>query len=189
MTVHSAVLFVHLVGALLLFAAFALEWMSLRNLRLATAVQNARIWLQASTAVLPLHVLSLLAILIPGGLLAARMHAWDYGWIRLSFVVLLLIGLVAILTGLRTRTLRREVAENTGGGMSASLRDRLRDPLLLVSLRMRVWLALGVVLLMAGKPTDFAQALLIVGVAGAVGLAVALPACFGDGRVPAEGSL
>jgi len=188
MTAHAALLFAHIAGTLLLFAAFGLEWMSLRQLRLSTAVPHARIWLEASAPVLPLNVLALPTILIPGGQLAARMHAWDQGWIRLSLVVLLSIGLVAILTGLRTRTLRRRIAENGAEEISASLRDRLWDPLLLVSLRIRLCLALGAVLLMASRPPDLAQALRIVGVASAVGLALALPAFFGAARVPARAS-
>jgi hypothetical protein len=51
----------------------------------------------------------------------------------------------------------------------------MRDPLLVISLRVRVTLALGVLFLMAAEPT-FAVTMLTIGVAFFVGVLISVPA-------------
>ena len=66
MTLYAVALFVHVLGALGLFAGLALEWAGLRRLRGATTASQVQAR-AATFAVLPrLYIPSAVAILLPG---------------------------------------------------------------------------------------------------------------------------
>jgi hypothetical protein len=93
--------------------------------------------------------------------------------------VVLLVVVGAALSGRRMGAIGQSVAAESGP-ISSALRQRLDDPLLWASLRIRTGIALGIVFLMSVKP-DLLGSLLTIGVAGVLGLAFSLPS-LGRGR-------
>ena len=173
-SVYSIALFLHIVGALGLFAALGLEWASLSYLRRAATVEQARDWLSMFNLQRRIYPLSWLSILIPGFYMAAT--AWRAtAWVPTALgAVVLLAVLGAALTGRRMASIGQSVAAENGP-ISSTLRQRLDDPLLRASLRIRTAIALGIVFLMSVKP-DLLGSLLTIGVAGILGLVFSLPA-------------
>ena len=178
-SLYSVALFLHIVGALGLFVALGLEWTSLLYLRRAATADQAREWLKLFTSLRRLYPISWLAILIPGFYMAAT--AWRVtAWVPTALgAVVLLAVLGATLTGRRMGTIGQSVAAESGP-ISSTLRQRLDDPLLWASLRLRTAIALGIVFLMTVKP-DLLGSLLTIGVAGVFGFAFSLPV-LGRGR-------
>jgi hypothetical protein len=173
MTFYSVILFVHVAGALALFMALGLEWTSLRHLQDSGTMEQIRAWGNVSTVVRSLSIFATLAILLPGGYLAAKMTSWSQPWIQISMGATLLIGAAAsAVTGPRMRAIRSACAAGNGE-VSAALRVRLSDPFLWVSLQFRVALALGIVFLMTTRP-ELEGALAVIGAALAVGLVASL---------------
>ena len=172
-SIYSVALFVHIVGALGLFVALGLEWASLSYLRRAATVEQAREWLGMFSVQRRLSPISWLAILIPGFYMAAT--AWRAtGWIPTALAAVILIAVLgAALTGRRMARIGQSVAVESGP-ISSTLRQRLDDPLLWASLRFRTAIALGIVFLMTAKP-ELLGSLLIMSVAGALGLIFSLP--------------
>lgn len=173
-SLYSIALFLHIVGALGLFVGLGLEWVSLSYLRRGATVEQAREWLSTVNAQRWLYPTSWLAILIPGFYMMAA--AWGgVAWITIALAaVVLLVVLWLALTGRRMATIGQSVAVENGP-ISSTLRQRLSDPLLWASLRIRTAIALGIVFLMTVKP-DLLGALLTIGLAGVLGLAFSLPA-------------
>lgn len=169
MSLYAITVFLHVVGALGLFAALGLEWASLHNLRRAATPEQAREWAKLLSSLRFLGGPAALTILVTGIYLSAT--RWGHqGWIGLSLVGLLLIAVLAVtLTGRRARSIARALASE-GGSLSVALGARLRDPVLLVSAWLRTALALGVVFIMVTKPSG-AGALTAMGVALVLGLA------------------
>ena len=90
MTLYSVALFLHIVGALGLFAALGLEWTSLRQLRRAASAEQAREWLNALGLVRRLGPASLAAIFLSGLYLVAT--AWGIvAWIAVALGAMLLL--------------------------------------------------------------------------------------------------
>lgn len=169
MSVYTVVLFVHILGALALFMALALEGVTLRRLRRATTFEDIRLWLGASRAAMPLGMFGMLAILLAGGYLAGRMHAWNQGWTGVALGDLVLIGaLGGAISGRRMRLVRREAASGSGGA-PAELLNRTRDFALVLSFHLRGAPAIGAVFLMATKP-DMVNSLIVLVVAAAAGI-------------------
>jgi hypothetical protein len=172
MTVYSMALFVHVVGAMLLFAILTLEGIVLRLLRRAeTAGEGA-----SSAAVLQVNrvlgPISGLGVLVPGLYMAATSWGW-VPWIALGLAAWALIAVLGAVNGIQILALQRTLASGSGP-ISANLRDRIRDPLFVASWSTRVGIALGVVFLMTVKP-GLLGALLTIVVAAAGGIAVSLP--------------
>jgi len=179
MSLYAIAVFLHIVGALGLFAALGLEWASLLNLRRASAVGQAREWARMLASLRAVGAPAALTLLVTGIYLTATRWGGQ-GWIGAGLGGLVLIAVLgATLTGRRAGAIVRAVAAEAGA-VSPPLSDRLRDPVLLVSAWVRTALALGIVFVMSTKPSG-AGALTAMGVALGLGLAAGLPA-WGRGR-------
>jgi hypothetical protein len=95
-------------------------------------------------------------------------------WIAVSMGALALAVLLTLaLTGPRMKDMGRALAEEKGQ-LSQAVYNAAHHPLLLISVQVRMAIALGIVFLKTTKP-DLSGSLLIIGVAIVLGLASALP--------------
>jgi hypothetical protein len=172
MSIYPIALFVHVAGAILLFATLTLEGIAIRLLRaVATAREGA-----SSAAILQVNrvlgPLSGLGVLVPG--LYMTLAAWGWvPWIAVGLAAWALIAVLGAVNGIRILALQRTLGRESGP-ISGDLQDRIRDPLFVASWSTRAGVALGVVFLMTVKP-GLLGALATVVVAAAAGLAVSLP--------------
>jgi hypothetical protein len=118
-SVYAISLFLHVVGALGIFAALGLEWAGLSNLRRATETSQV--------------------------------------------------------SGRRVGAIARALREGGGSPISKSLAQHLHDPALILGLRVRTALFLGIIFLMSTRP-GWSGALAVMGLAVVAGVAAALPA-------------
>ena len=165
MNLYSIALFVHVVGALLLFVTLTVEGVALRQLSQAAARESAR----AGAAMLRLNRIggpfSALGVLVPGVYMTVTTWGW-VAWIVVALVSWLVIAVLGAVNGIRILALDR----------SSGLLVGIRNPLFLISWLTRVGIALGVIFLMTVKPGAViaVAAILVAGVAGgALGMALA----------------
>lgn len=169
---YTIALFLHIVGALGFFASLGLEWLSLRQLRNATTVEQVREWLRISTGVRRVGMASMSIILIAGFYMMAVAKIGT-PWLIVAFwMFVLLIVLAAALTGPRLGAIKRAI-KGENGLVSPTILQVLHHQLLWISIQTRLAIALGVVFLMTVKP-DLSGALVTVGIAAVLGLASAL---------------
>lgn len=170
MSLYAAVVFLHIVGALGLFAAAGLEWASLLNLRRATTAGQAREWARLLAGVRRVGGPAILTLLASGIYLMATRWG-QQAWIAAGVAGLVLMAVLGgVLTGRRSGAIMRALGE-ADGALSAELAGRLRDPVLVISAWLRTALALGIVFVMSTKP-GATGALAAMGVALVLGLAV-----------------
>jgi hypothetical protein len=157
MSLYSIALFLHIVGALLLFVTLTVEGLALRQLhRAATteAIQGAATILRVNRIVGPA---SALGVLIPGVYMTATTWGW-VAWILVALAAWVLIAVLGAVNGIRLLALERRGVLTTA----------TRNPLFVVSWFTRVGIALGVVFLMSVKP-GAAAAVLAIGLAAGAG--------------------
>jgi hypothetical protein len=171
MSLYSISLFLHIVGTLALFAVLSLEWAGLVGLRRATTAGQARDW--ARLLSLPrLGGPAALTVLVTGIYLTAT--RWGaQGWIVVGLAAMVTIAVLGPALGARRSAAIGRALPAEDGPISATLRRQLRDPVLMVSIRLRTALFLGIVFLMSSKP-GVAAALAAIAVALVLGLAPAL---------------
>jgi hypothetical protein len=168
---YSIFLFLHIVGALGIFAGLAIEQAALFNLRRAGTNTQAREWLSLLRVLQRFLGPSALVLLVTGVYMMAT--RWSHQtWAGLGIAGMTLIALLgALVTGRRMKPIGQAVF-TIDGPLSPALRDRLADPVLRLSAWVRLGLALGLVFNMSVKPgTVGAVAALIV--AAALGALVA----------------
>ena len=168
MTVFSLVLFSHVAAALALASALSIDALILFQLRRATSPTRASLWLDLWPAVPWIAGGSGVLLLLSGGYLADRMSAWTLAWPKVALTALILIGILGAVTSRRVRALRRASAPDE----SEFIRRR-EDPILKISLSVRIALVFAAVLLMNAKPQLW-ESLSIVGAALVLGLAASV---------------
>ena len=170
-SLYSILLFLHIVGALGLFASLAVEQAGLLNLRRASTTAQAREWLSLFRALGRIQGPSAVTLLATG--LYMMTTRWSHqAWAGLGLVGMVLMAIIgAVVTGRRMKAIGRAVPEGDGP-LSAALRERFEDPALWTSALVRVALALGIVFNMSVKPTTGgAVAALVVAIGFGLGAA------------------
>ncbi len=147
MSIYTAVLFVHVSFALLLFIAFAIEWASVNYLRAAKSPEEAQTWLGFGRYAPLFNGPALAVLVLTGGYLASVLDAFKFGWIPASLLGIAIVMLLGIIINMpKMRAIRLAIPK---GG--ETLDKALHNSLLPVSVRLRTFLALSIVFMMATK--------------------------------------
>ena len=171
----SLVLFLHLAGMAGLFLGYGLEWGASALLGRATTADQARSWLRIYRLSLPISGPGLLLLIFTGFYLAGVAHVTKEGWVTaslLAIVVALAVGFGLILP--RVRAIRGALPEGSPH-LSPKALQHVQNPLIPTLIRVRTFLALGIVYLMTIKPAALGTSLLILLAAGIVGLLFSAP--------------
>jgi hypothetical protein len=159
MNTYSITLFLHIVGALALFATLAIEWVGLRQIHNATLSEQVHAWLGvlygASKAGFP----SMLVTVVTG------VYMMVVVWGRTPWLVTTVGALVLMIVLARAAAPRLKALGQSLGAVN--------DPLLWVSVQTRSAIALGIIFLKIAKP-DWIGSMLTIGAAVALGIVSAL---------------
>jgi hypothetical protein len=172
MTLYRLVLFGHVTAVTLLFAALAIEWLSLHRLAKSKSFEQAREWSDTWRLLLPVGLPGMLVVLSSGIYLAVTVGAWELGWVRVAVPTLVLVAIAGAIVGPRRNRLRSVLAEGFGA-LPADLQDQLRHPLFIASWRVRAALLVALVFAMTARPDP---ALPTMGAFFALGIVASLPA-------------
>jgi hypothetical protein len=182
MTIYALVLFIHVTAVLTMFTVLSLEGLSLRNLRRACTLTEARGWLELIPGLPLIAMGSLLVVFSSGVYLAMRMSAFELAWTKVTIAALLLIAPLGALTGRRMRAIRRACSD--AQAINSEILSRLRNPFLPVSLGIRIGAFLAIVLLMSAKP-DLWVSIGVVGSFAVLGFLSSVLATRRAGSLPA----
>ena len=168
MNIYSIVLYLHIVGALLLFVAMGIEFMTVSRLRSAGTAEQARDWLSVLGSMRVIGPVALVTILVPGLYMAATSAGWQAWNILALLAMVVMAALGAASNAARMPAIGRSIGP-LRGQVPPEARARLRDPIVWSSILIRIGIGLGIVLLMTLKPDAFGAivALVVFAVAGA----------------------
>jgi hypothetical protein len=170
--IRSLVLFTHVVGVLTLFVGLGLEWIGLDGIQRSTARAEALPWLRLIAIVPRVFGPALAAIVVSGFYLGARIGVLGNDWMRASYGALLLMAIVGGPVSRSPMRALKCAADGPADG-AVGLRAAAANPLLRLSLRIRVAFGLAVVFLMIAKPAA-GESLLILALASMVTIATSL---------------
>jgi hypothetical protein len=148
----SAVLFVHVLSAMALFAALALEATVLIRVRSSRSIEQARASVHAFQHLRRIAIPAFLGVL-GGGLYLASRYGSGTIWIPLSLAATLIIMLVGgLITGRRMGRLQKLVSSIDDAAPFERVSAQITDKALVLSYGFRLGLAVGIVFLMATQP-------------------------------------
>jgi hypothetical protein len=161
--------FLHVVGALGMAAAYAVEAAGLIGLRRSRKGAEARLWLRTRRWMLVLGPPSLGLVLASG--IYSIVAGWGWrGWIVASLVGLMAMAVLGgVLTGIPMARMATNI-ENMVEPLPEELRRGLLAQRLTISLALRIAIMLGVVFLMVRKP-EAMPAAIVMAAAAAFGVA------------------
>jgi hypothetical protein len=183
MSAYSISVFLHIVGAVGIFAAIGLEWAGLSNLRRATDTTQVREWMRLLAAPRTVGGPSALLVLVSGIYMSAA--RWGpQGWTLVALGGMVVIAALGGAVGGRRAPAIARALPAEAGPVSPTLRQQLDDPALIISLWTRTALLFGIVFLMSIRP-GWGGALAVMGIALLLGIVASWPA-LGAGRRPAQ---
>jgi hypothetical protein len=150
MTTYTGILFVHAIAVLVLTAGLTIEAWMLFQLRRAKSTNEVRSWTAPIPGLTVASISSLVIIYVTGAYLTESLRAWEFAWPKFAVLEIILFAIFGALTGSRLRAIRRLC--NSVGTSEPELSARLRNPLLKISLNIRIWIVVGTILLTAAKP-------------------------------------
>ena len=175
MTVYALVEFLHVLAAMGIFAAAALEWSTLGRLRRAESIEQARAAAAGTRASRAIGGLSMGVVFIAGMYLSGTAWGIRTPWVAVALASFILLGAIGgVVTGRRMTILGKQLAASHDA-LSPELRARLRDPFLIASFRIRIALLAGIVFQMVAKP-QWTIALTSAGASIALGILASIPA-------------
>ena len=174
LSLYHLLVFLHVLGAIGIFVALAIESVSLGRLRNAATLVEARAWVDV-------HKLSgRLGAIAMIGTIGAGIGLVAQGWGRQPWILGAIVGLVgmmvvgASLSARRARRLRVTLADAAGPDLPDGFRS-IRSPTPLTApLRLRIALGIGIVGLMTVKPGAVGAALILIA-AALSGLVAGIP--------------
>ena len=145
----QAAVFLHVVSVIGLFIAFGCEWLVISQVKRADNVAVARSWVGATKSLPGLAIGSLIVILLTGIYLAMVTQLFQTWWLRISFLVFILLGPAGAIAGRRLRELRSgkdaatDVAWFTGLANNGALQ---------AALKLQLTMTLAIVFMMTARP-------------------------------------
>jgi hypothetical protein len=153
MTTYSFILFLHVVSAIALFVALALEGGVLLRLRSAENLEQVRLFARIFQRLRTIYIPSFVGILVGGLYLGSKYGGGTY-WIPVALGSTLMISLVGgLVTGRRMARLKQAFTDDQTTVSFQSVTAMTKDNALVVSYGLRIGLSLGIVFLMTTKPT------------------------------------
>lgn len=175
MSVYAILIFVHVAGAIGMFAVWAIDATVLAQLLRSTTLEQARAVLALRRRVVPMAALSMVATGLSGALLMRR--SWGpTPWLLTAIAAMVAIGITGIVSERRSRAALRAALAAPGERMPAGARAAAAR--LAASLQLRVVIGVAILALMTIKPT-LPGSLSIAAIAAGVGLAAAYRASRG----------
>src|SRR5262245_43092439 len=114
MDLHRIIMFFHVAAMVGLFAALAIEGVSLRSLRRATSYEQAREWAGLWSLLAPVGAPSLVVVLASGIYLATTLGLWEFGWVKVAVPTLVMVAVAGGIVGPHRKRLQKSVATNVG---------------------------------------------------------------------------
>jgi len=150
MNVFSFVLFIHVLSAIALFIALALEGVILFRLRSVQSLDQAQVFIRACRRLAAIYAPAFLGILFGGIYLASQLGS-RAAWILLALGATLgMIAVGAVVTGRKMSRLKKAVSQ--GAASFESISAQARGEGLVLSYGFRAGLAVGIVFLMSATP-------------------------------------
>lgn len=172
MNLYLVALYLHIVGAVGMFAGLSIEGIVYSNLKTAATVKQVLPWGSTMMIIRKVFAVSVILLLIPGIYLVIESWGWN-AWVITGLILLISLSGYGSATG-------RKIGMSIGSlkGSEESLTDEIKkkiaDPSIMKSYKVKVTLALGIIFIMTIKP-DWIGSIVSIFAAFALGLLLDLP--------------
>lgn len=170
MNSYLFLIFIHVLGAAAMFAAWAAESMTILQLRRATSVDEAQSFMRLLKKQRHWGPVAMLVVLATGIWMGISLWGHQH-WMATAFAAMILIAIVGVALSRRTMPRLKEILADKPGYLPGDF-SAATVPLV-ASLQVRISIGVGIVALMTMKP-GLAGSLLILSIAIGMGIILAV---------------
>jgi hypothetical protein len=175
MTIYDLLLFAHVSGAIAMVTGIGVWLFGALALRRVGRVEQVRAIVGPMLAGGNVVVGSVILLAAAGIGMALLVWGWRTGWIDVSAISVVLLGLIGpFVLEPRMRAIEREALATPDGPLPATLAARLHDPVIATGLQTMLAGLFGIVFLMTNKP-GVEQSVVAMAIAVALGVVSSLP--------------
>jgi len=167
---YTVSLYLHIVGALVMFFAVGIEWLCLVNLRKSGTRESILLWLNNFSILKKLFAVSFFLLLIPGIYMMTEI------WVDAAWAILGIIGLISlsisgsVFSGKKMIDIKKKAAHGETEFPLSKLSAKVRDNYFWNSYLIRAFAALGIVFIMTFK-TGFLDSIIVLAASVLIGYA------------------
>lgn len=165
---YTFFLYLHIVGAMVLFSALGIEWLCLTNLRKSETRENINTWLNNFSILRKFFTTAFFLLLIPG------IYMMVVIWHSAAFAIIGIIGLFALaitggaVSGKRLEAIAKSAAKGEAEISLSELISKVKAPFFWESFLIRIFAALGLVYIMTFK-TNLVNSIIVLVISSALG--------------------
>ncbi|MCM3567636.1 DUF2269 family protein [Neobacillus mesonae] len=149
---YNVVLFVHILGAMVMFAAVGITLTAMISMLYSVKTEGVRNWSALAVKLDGLLPFSVILILLPGLYLVFTSWGWGNSWVELSLALLIIMTIMGPVINLRRlKAILQAASEETNELPSAVLLQKVRDRGLWISVSTMTMLTLAILFLMTVK--------------------------------------
>ncbi|MEO8399274.1 MAG: hypothetical protein ABI550_05580 [Ignavibacteriaceae bacterium] len=169
---YTIFVYLHIVGALVLFSAMGIEWLCLTNLRKSSTHESIMLWLKNAMVLRKFFTTAFFLLLISGVYMMFEL------WHNAGFAIIGLIGLLALaitggaVSGKKLGEIAKSAAQDEAVMSLPELINKVHAPFFWESFIIRTFAALGIVYTMKFK-TDLVDSIIAVVIGIVVGFIIA----------------
>jgi hypothetical protein len=164
---YSISLFLHITGALALFAALGIEWLCFVNLRRSETKDSICEWINQASILKRLFPIASILLLITG--IYMSIAVWkDAGWVIIGFIGLVALAIAGgVVTGKKFDAIKNAAEKGNEPPLPEVLK-MINDKSMWTSLHVRTAIVLGIVYIMTLK-TDLLDSMIVLVIAAILG--------------------
>ncbi|WML60430.1 hypothetical protein [Neobacillus sp. PS2-9] len=149
---YNIVLFIHILGAVIMFVAVAFTLLAMISMLYSTKTEGLRNWAALAVKLDGLLPFSVILILVPGLYLVFTSWGWGNSWVDISLALLLIMTVMGPIINLRRlKSILNGAIDETEVVPSAGLLEKVRDRILWNSVLIMTMLTISILFLMTVK--------------------------------------
>lgn len=151
---YSMILFLHIIGAIIMFVAVGITLTAMVSMIHAKKVETMQTWAVLAVRMDGLLPFSVILILVPGLYLVFTAWGWSLAWVNVSLLTLIIMTVMGPAINLRRLKNILSAIEAEAANRSvppSSLMEKAKDRVLWNSVSIMTMLAFGIVFLMTVK--------------------------------------
>jgi len=170
---YSVALYLHIMGAVGMFAGLGMEGIIYKNLKTASTPQQVFAWGIYMKSLRTVFLSSTLFLLFSGIFLVMEAWGWN-AWVITGLILLIGLSVYGSATGKKIGMTIGSLKGNDGS-LTNEVKNKISNPSIMKSYKVKITLALGIIFIMTTKP-DWTGSIISIVSAFAIGLLLDLPA-------------
>ncbi len=173
MNLYLIALYVHITGALAMFAGLGIEGIVFKSLKNSSSPQEAVPWLGAMRILRIVFGYSAVSLFLTGIYLVILSWGWN-SWVLTGLILLIALSGYGSTKGKKIAMSIASLINNTTQSIPLEVKKVIADPFLMTTYKLKITIALGIIFMMTTKP-GWIGSIVILAAAIAVGFLLDLP--------------